>query len=1062
MAKTDQLEIIKASGQVVFYDLDPVLGITNIGQHQENDVVIDSPRVAPFQAVLDHRQKPFSLVVLSDEGEVYVSGERVGANAPTHLHNFDTIQLDGVSVVLVEGEGGELTAGPAGAGLATVAGAGIAAAGMLGEAATAARMAPRKAARTPEQQRYQPLGMPPPDQADDVIVLELPERAFTIDVMQTAIWRLTVINAGPLVAELAVNVEGIEADWVQILPPKVNLNEGQRTTVTISLSPPRAPTSLAGNHHFAIMVTSPDYPGHVAQLGATLTLNPYYDYSVGELSPRQRNVGYSRRVGEYAITIANKGNSSVPYEVRGEDDQHGCSFEFIVPGESVGLARQASVHVDPGQVLALPVHVTPLQNRLIGLRKRGYSLTVTTTPGAGDQSQRSVLGQLQAAPLIGPWLILLVAAILAALIAIIFRPWISTFTVDRQAIRAGETARLSWNASPFTGLRIEPDIGAVDGPSGSRVISPAVNTQYQLIAENLLTKISAVWFRDVKTAPVVVDPVLPVINSFGSDKTESTAGQSANVYWDVVGADDVQLIVNNAPETIQPADYTSNRTMKLDQDTTFVLKASNRYTTDPIQRSFTIRVNPATPTPIPTPGIVKFDVNPKVITAGQSVNISWEVMGVNEVQISNIPGSTTFPPQGSFEASPNQTVVYVLSAGIGNAKITRQWQVQVNPAPPTPTPTPVPNAPVIEYFTITPNQVVKGNADANQVTLSWSVLTGTTNIQITSPDMAQPVDSLASQGNMTVAGTKTTLYILTAYNGDLKTSMTAALTVLDPTPTGTPPPTGTPMPTATPSPTTYPAPIIQSFTASKYSGDTSGSLTQVYSTSLSSGTTLFQVAYGTYIVLNWTTTNAQTVVLEGFGSQPTSGSSTSAIQITTAMQYHLQASNPSPLSPADAYVRIELKPKSAPPAPYGVASSNETTSSVTINWSYDANHQSDIIGFRIYRAAQGSTDFVKVIAEYSLTTGASTLTNASRSWTDSEAPVCGKQYYVVAVYQDTNGVSQETAVGVPTILTSPCPTAGIWQHNVLDITGLHTHSNEVLLPGMVQIGDLAPSGRYWD
>jgi hypothetical protein len=179
------------------------------------------------------------------------------------------------------------------------------------------------------------------------------------------------------------------------------------------------------------------------------------------------------------------------------------------------------------------------------------------------------------------------------------------------------------------------------------------------------------------------------------------------------------------------------------------------------------------------------------------------------------------------------------------------------------------------------------------------------------------------------------------------------------------------------------------------------------------------------------------------------------------MQYHLQASNPSPLSPADAYVRIELKPKTAPPAPYSVANSGETSSTVTINWSYDPNHQSDIIGFRIYRALQGSTDFVRVIAEYSLTTGASTLTNASRSWTDSEAPVCGKQYYVVAVYQDTNGISQETAVGVPTILTSPCSTASLWQHSVLNIAGFDAHTNDVLLPEAVQAGEFAPSGRYW-
>ncbi len=1042
MARADQLEIINADGEVLFHDLDPNVGITNLGRHPENDVVIDSPHIAMFQAVLDHRQKPFSLVVLSDEGDISVGGERILINQPTPLHNFDTIQMDGVSVVVMEGEGegGE----PAGAATAAAtAAAGAAAA----EGAAKGKTAVRKATHAPEPV-YQILGAPPPDRVDDIILLELPERAFTIECQQTAVWRLTVINAGPLVAELTVKVTDIEDNWLQILPPKVNLNEGQRSTVTITITPPRTPTSRAGNHHFAIVVTSPDYPGHTAQLGATLTINPFYDYGVGELSPRQRTVGYTRQTGQYTVSIANKGNSAVPYEVSGEDDQHACSFEFHVPGEEVGLARQATVRVEPDQVMALPVHVSPLKRRLVGLRKVSYSLTVTTTPGEGEQSPRAVLGQIFAGPLIGPWLIILIVIILALLIVWIFHPWIGSFTVQRLtptagtnspssrttslftlvranpdtgslgspnnelAISAGESARLSWTASQFVSLRIEPDVGVVDGPSGSKIVSPSQSTTYQLIAENFLSKISDTWFKATNSIQLTVNPVYPVINTFASDKSEVVVGQDVVVYWDVVGATDVQLTINNAPETLQSSDYRSSRTMKLTQDTTFVLKAANQYTTNPVQRSFTVRVNPPTPTPIPTPNVIQFDVNPKVITDGQSVTLQWNVAGVNSVQISSIPGSTSFPPQGNISTQPHQTVVYVLTAGVGDSTVTRQWQVIVNPAPPTPTPTPVPKAPVIEFFTITPNQVVKGDPAANQIALSWSVLTGTTNIEITSPDMQQPLSNLQNQGNIFIAASKTTLYVLTAYNGDLKTSATTNLTVLDPTPTPTSPP---PPP---PTPTPYPPPIIQSFVALADPNDSSAQVTQVFSTGLAPNTTLFQVKYGSHIVLNWTTSNAQTVMLAGLGSQPLSGSTITPIQITAPTQFQLQAMNPSPASPATAYVQIILQPKPIPPPPYNIYASNQTTASVTIHWSYNPAWVSQIVGFRIYRAPQASGAFVRVASEL-------TLTSTVSLWTDTASPVCGQQYYVVGVYLDTFGNPQETAVGTPTILTNPCAVAGL-------------------------------------
>src|SRR5215472_11203445 len=106
MPANDQLELIAPSGEIKFYDLDPSRGITNIGRHPENDIVIDSPTVAPFHAVLDHRQRPFQLVVVTQENPTTVGGETVQPNVPRALHTWDTIELNGHSLVLVEGGGG--------------------------------------------------------------------------------------------------------------------------------------------------------------------------------------------------------------------------------------------------------------------------------------------------------------------------------------------------------------------------------------------------------------------------------------------------------------------------------------------------------------------------------------------------------------------------------------------------------------------------------------------------------------------------------------------------------------------------------------------------------------------------------------------------------------------------------------------------------------------------------------------------------------------------------------------------------------------------------------------
>src|SRR5258708_26708682 len=118
------------------------------------------------------------------------------------------------------------------------------------------------------------------------------------------------------------------------------------------------------------------------------------------------------------------------------------------------------------QTCALPI--TPNKRRFFGVGKHAYMCTVTTTPLTGTQTPRAVLAQVAAAPLIGPWFIVLMLILLALLVAIIFKPRVDYFGTDPQLtardpaaiqIQAGQTVTLYWRTwAPLGHLQIQSSI----------------------------------------------------------------------------------------------------------------------------------------------------------------------------------------------------------------------------------------------------------------------------------------------------------------------------------------------------------------------------------------------------------------------------------------------------------------------------------------------------------------------------------------------------------------------------------------------------------------------------
>src|SRR5262245_2711565 len=100
MAAHEQLEVISSSGDLTFHDLDYSDGITNMGRHPSNNVVLSAPGIADFHLVLDHRQQPFQIATLVDVGTVTLNGAALRPNDYRPLHPWDHVEVSGTTIIL--------------------------------------------------------------------------------------------------------------------------------------------------------------------------------------------------------------------------------------------------------------------------------------------------------------------------------------------------------------------------------------------------------------------------------------------------------------------------------------------------------------------------------------------------------------------------------------------------------------------------------------------------------------------------------------------------------------------------------------------------------------------------------------------------------------------------------------------------------------------------------------------------------------------------------------------------------------------------------------------------
>ncbi len=824
MATREQLEIIGPAGEVVFYNLNPAKGTTNIGRHPDNDIVLHGTGIAHFHAIIDHRQLPYQVLVLSEEGKTSLEGNPLAPNSFTPIELWYTIQLDGYTIMLVENNeevvGGMPPALPAPATIGSPAQAG-ASGGTYALATVAAAQLPEE---LPDIPAPPPSALPFENNIDPSIPIQLSAREWVIDVLQTASCEVTLTNGGERVAAFEVHIQGIPARWVNITYPKgknneskqqVELADGEKATISLSITPPRTPTSRAGTHYLGIVVTSTTY-GRSSQAAATLIINPYYEFAVGELAHKQQTLRWPNRSVHTELAIANLSNASAFFNIEAADDEKACDFEFKVPNKEGSFVNQAEYSLQSQEAYNIPVQITPHKSPHWLGKGRNYAFTANVTMREGQQAPYSRRGQISSRPFVGPQvympLSILFLLLLAAILIWAFRPAINNFesipasqrVSEPVVIRAGEPITLTWKASRFANLTLSTNYASLDQApeevilseaSGSKPLFPPNDiVEYRLKGENILSKIIPLPFLTYELKlPIKVERILPEIDYFSSSKEDTIYGEKVTLRWSVKDADKLTLYVNPPIEglgdviemTPQPTGTYEIRPVNV---TNFRLEARHEESDLAAEKSVEVRVHPE---------IRSFTVNTTTIPFWGKVTLNWAVFGADQVVIDKIGEVESY---GVQPHSPGEEGIYTYRLIAYNGDIEEFKTVTVSVGLP-------PQAPQINKFEFEKSEVILG--DVKTVNLSWDISGHIDRIEITGPgfEYITSDEKEKLQGMIAIPADETKNFLLKAIGqGDPQpvVSKMAALNVIPPTPTPTSTPTHTPSPTLTP--TTPPTP----------------------------------------------------------------------------------------------------------------------------------------------------------------------------------------------------------------------------------------------------------------
>jgi hypothetical protein len=470
-----------------------------------------------------------------------------------------------------------------------------------------------------------------------------------------------VRNEGDAPDQVALEVEGVDAEWCAIPIPSFQLAPGEEVQERILIRPPRNTESRAGTYPLLVRARSLEN-GAASVAQASITIRPYSMLTL-EIAPKRGIASPVRKRVPYELTLANYGNTEQTVQLHASDPEDEVVFELereripLAPGETQNVL-----------VYAQPRRIPTLANPAL------FSFTATARSVEDPLRATSVQAQLERRGLISP-LVLGFLAVLGLLLALwaYTRPLpveIEEFAAQPAQITTGETTTLHWKVRNADTVLIEPGLGAFD-PNQTRSVQaqPQTTTTYRLIARNRYGEQMREVIVIVQNAP---EPPAPVIVRFYADPPRIKRGESVLLRWEVQNATEL-ILTPPGGQKLDPAmpgfEHRPSRT------TEYELIARNAVGKS-VRKKVKVEVIDRSQAQI-----LSFTAQAETIAAGESVVLRWEIINAVRAEIDNSVGSID-PRQGEIAVSPTATTTYTLTAYDAEGR-PAQAKVTITVNPPT-------------------------------------------------------------------------------------------------------------------------------------------------------------------------------------------------------------------------------------------------------------------------------------------------------------------------------------------------------------------------------------------
>ncbi|MGK3089333.1 hydrolytic protein [Streptomyces sp. WAC01490] len=314
----------------------------------------------------------------------------------------------------------------------------------------------------------------------------------------TATTTLTVRNDGDIVEAYTLEVVGDCAAWSTVEPARVSLYPGTSETVTLTFAPPRSHEVKAGETPLAVRVLPAEHPESVVVPEGTVTVEPFHELRT-ELEPRRRRGWLGAR---FRTAVQNKGNTPVDVAFTGKQAGEELRLGFtpgqkrLKPGESaeIRLKVRAAKLIWFGEPVSWPFEVEAAEAEVPAdtvEAEAGDKKPVRPEPAQPETVRpEPVPGEFLQLPVLPKWLLIVLAALLALLLAwfALVRPAVkstakqaATEAAQEEAARGGQQQGSPTPGGPDSpggnqGQGTGPDAPGTPGGNGGSGTGPGAGT----------------------------------------------------------------------------------------------------------------------------------------------------------------------------------------------------------------------------------------------------------------------------------------------------------------------------------------------------------------------------------------------------------------------------------------------------------------------------------------------------------------------------------------------------------------------------------------------------------